>query len=120
MVTASCPALVVFDDDEFRRNLIKTLDEQHFSVSFTPDGAEAINLLDSRTFQIVIVGVSLATKKGLKTLDYLKDKKGDRSVIIVGEASPEMRTYAPWADETLLKPVDPAWIVTRARSYCGH
>ena len=120
MVAPSCPALLVLDDDDFRRNLIKTLDEQHFSVSFAPDGSEAIKLVEGRTFRIVIVGLNLKTGKGVKTLEYLRQNKGDRAVIIIGDAGPEIRTHAPWADETLLKPVDAAWIVTRARSYCGH
>jgi DNA-binding response OmpR family regulator len=120
VVTPSCPALLVLDDDEFRRNLIKTLDEQHFSVSFTPDGPDAIKLLEGRRFQIVIVGLNITTGNGLKTLEHLRANKRDRAVIIIGDASPETRTYAPWADETLMKPVDPAWVVTRARSYCGH
>ena len=120
MVTASCPALLVLDDDEFRRTLIKTLDEQHFTVSFTPDGDDAIKLIEGRRFRIIIVGLNVKSGKGVQALEHLRENKGDRAVIIIGDASPETRTFAPWADETLLRPVDANWIVKRARSYCGH
>jgi DNA-binding response OmpR family regulator len=120
VVTPSCPALLVLDDDEFRRTLIKTLDEQHFTVSFTADGPDAIKLIEGRTFRIIIVGLNLKAGTGLEALGYLRNNKRDRAVMIIGDASPETRTFAPWADETLMRPVDPAWVVTRARSYCGH
>ena len=121
MIQKSCPALLVLDDDDFRKKLIKSLDEQHFSVTFAPDGPEAIKLLESRPFRVVILGLNLSTGKGKNALNHLREnKKEDRAVIVVGEASAETRKEALWANETLLKPVDPAWIATRARAYCGH
>jgi hypothetical protein len=39
-------------------------------------------------------------------------------VMILGESDPNIRTFAPWADETLLRPVDAAYVANRARAYC--
>lgn len=120
-VTPSCPVLVIHDDDPFRRSLIATLDQKHFTVTFGADGDEALKLLEDRSYRVILVGVSLAQKKGLKTLDFLRDhrERAKCGVIILGDPSPELRTYAPWADETLLKPVDPAYVAERARTYCN-
>jgi len=120
-VTPSCPACVIHDDDAFRRSLIATLDQKHFTVSFSADGDDAVQLLEGRSFSVVLVGVNLAEKKGLRALAYLREHR-DRAkcgVIILGDPNPELRTYAPWADETLLKPVAPAYVADRARTYCN-
>jgi len=119
-VTPSCPALVIHDDDAFRRALIATLDQKHFTVTFSSDGDDAVKLLEDRSFRVVLVGVNLSQKKGLRALDFLRDhrERAKCGVIILGDPNPELRTRAPWADETLLKPVDPAYVAERARTYC--
>ena len=123
MVEPSCPALVILDDGAFRRSLIKTLDQKHFSVTFSDDGEQALDLLKNtpHNFKVVLLGLDLKTQRGLKALEYLRDNRThvDCGVIIIGEPNPEIRTYAPWADETLLKPVDPDYVAKRARTYCG-
>lgn len=120
MVRPSCQALVIHDDDEFRRKLIATLDQQNFAVTFAPDGRAAIDQLKARTFSVVLLGVNLSTRNGLQALDYLRDHQETVKcgVILLGDPDPGIRTYAPWADETLLKPVDPGYVAVRARSYC--
>ena len=120
-VTPSCPVLVIHDDDAFRRSLIATLDQKHFTVTFSPDGDDALKLLDGRSFRVILIGVNLTQKTGLTTLSFLRDHRESVKcgVIILGDPNPELRTYAPWADETLLKPVDPAYVADRARTYCN-
>ena len=120
MVRPSCPALVIHDDDAFRKSLIATLDQHNFTVTFADDGDGALELLAKRRFNVVLLGLNLATHKGLRSLEYLQREKTHIKcgVIILGESNPQIRTYAPWADETLLKPVDAAYVATRALSYC--
>ncbi len=123
MVAPSCPAMLVYEDGAFRRELIRTLDQNHFKVTFTVDGEEAVKTLseDHASFSVVILGLNLKNRTGMKTLEYLRDNRRavKCGVIIVGEPSPELRTFAPWADETLMKPVDPEYVATRARVYCS-
>lgn len=120
MVRPSCPALLVHDDDDFRKRLIATLDQQGFSVTFAPDGDGAIDHLKSRTFSVVLLGVNLGAHRGIRTLEYLRTQREavKCGVIILGDPDPQIRTYAPWADETLLKPVDPQYVAMRALAYC--
>ena len=65
MVRPSCPALVIHDDDAFRKTLIATLDERNFTVTFATDGDEAVGLLTDRKFNVVILGVNLGSGAGL-------------------------------------------------------
>lgn len=121
MVRPSCPALLIHDDDAFRKRLIATLDQENFSVTFAADGAGAIDHLKARSFSVIILGVNLAARRGLEALDFLRSNREavKCGVIILGDPDPEIRSYATWADETLLKPVDPEYVATRARSYCA-
>lgn len=123
MVEPSCPALVILDDDAFRSELIKTLDQKHFSVTFSTEDDYLEQLIEGerRAFHVVLVGVDLAKKKGTRALDSLHERP-DRigcGIIVIGEPSPGIRTFAPWVDETLLRPVDPDYVARRARTYCG-
>ena len=120
MVRPSCPALVIHDDDAFRKALIAALDQQNFTVTFASDGDGAVDFLRKRKFNVVLLGVNLAEKKGLRAVDYLRNEKAkiNCGVLILGDPDPQIRTFAPWADETLLKPVDAVYVATRARSYC--
>lgn len=120
MVRPSCPALLIHDDDDFRKKLIATLDQQNFSVTFAPDGREAIEHLKARRFPVVLLGVNLASKRGVESLDFLRDQRDavKCGLIILGDPDPEIRVLASWADETLLKPVDPQYVARRARAYC--
>ena len=120
MVRPSCPALVIHDDDAFRKSLIATLDQQNFTVTFSADGDGAVDILRNRKFNVILLGLNLATSRGLRALEYLREAKDDIGcgVLILGDPDPRLRTYTPWADETLLKPVDPAYVATRARTYC--
>ncbi|HYK01878.1 MAG TPA: response regulator [Thermoanaerobaculia bacterium] len=120
MVRPSCPALVIHDDDAFRKNLIASLDQNNFMVTFAADGDSAVEILQNRRFNVVILGLNLQTRNGVRSLEVLQTQKTHIKcgVIILGDASPEIRTFAPWADETLLKPVDASYVATRARSYC--
>jgi DNA-binding response OmpR family regulator len=122
MVRPSCPALVIHDDDAFRKALIAALDQHHFTVTFTIDGERAAGFLRDGKFNVVLIGVNLATRAGLHSLELLREQRElDRlAVIVVGEPDPQLRTYAPWADETLLKPVDAAYVAQRANAYCAQ
>ena len=120
MVRPSCPALVIHDDDAFRKALIAALDQQNFTVTFAADGDGALDILRNRKFNVVLLGLNLSTKAGTQTLDFLRDAKQKLScgVLILGDPDPQLRTLAPWADETMFKPVDASYVATRARSYC--
>ena len=121
MIEPSCPAFVIHDDDAFRRKLIATLDARHFSVTYAPDGDEAITLLQTRRFRVVMLSLDLSSGRGIRALDYIRDHREGSlcGVLILGEPDPRIRTFAPWADETLMKPVDPAYVAQRARAYCN-
>jgi DNA-binding response OmpR family regulator len=122
MLGPSCPALVIHENDAFRKTLIAALDQHHFTVTFVSDQEIAAELLRDRDFRVVLLGLNVSSRAGMQSLDALQRARADRKcgVIILGDPDPQLRTLAPWADETLLKPVDAAYVAQRARTYCQH
>ena len=120
MLLPSCPALVIHPNDDFRRALIAALDQHHFKVSFVSDEQRVGELLREAHFRVILLGLNMASRVGVQSLEALQQAKRDHkcAVIILGDPDPQVRTTAPWADETLLKPVDPAYVAQRAHSYC--
>ncbi|MBV9476649.1 MAG: response regulator [Acidobacteria bacterium] len=120
-VLPSCPVLVVHEDDVFRKALIAALDREYFTVTFTADGEGAVALLRERRFEVVVVHVRATDNgNGGPVAAFLREARARLrcGVIILGEPDPQIREVAAWADETLLKPVDAAYVATRARTYC--
>ena len=120
MVQPSCPVLIVHTDDPFRKSLIAALDQQHFSVTATDDSDTALENLRTRTFSVVIIGLNLTTGLGKRSLAYLQERQDavQCGVLVLGDSDPAIKSWAPWVDETLLKPVDAQYVATRARTYC--
>ena len=121
MVAPSCPALVIHDDDPFRRSLIATLDQKHFTVTIAGSNGDALKAIESRKFKVIIVGVDLSRGKGVDVLEYLRGNGQhlDAAIILVGDPDPELRSYARVVDELVLKPVDPSYVAERALTYCA-
>lgn len=122
-VQPSCPALVIHDDDAFRKALIAKLDENNFTVTFSADGEDVVNVLETRAeqFRVILVGIDIRRNGRGRSVEFLRDNRQRVrcGIILLGEPDPALRTFAPWADETLMKPVDPEYIVKRARVYCN-
>jgi DNA-binding response OmpR family regulator len=118
-VKPSCPILVVHPDDTFRRNLIVELDQRHFSVTFSSAEAEALAAVKAKPFRVIVLSIDLGNIHK-QLVDYIRDHRTDlgASVIVLGEPNPDLRAIAAFADETLLKPVDPVYVAERARAYC--
>jgi CheY-like chemotaxis protein len=122
MLRPSCPALVIHPNDAFRKSLIAALDQHHFKVSFVSDESGVAELLRENKFRVILHGLNMAARTGVQSLEVLQQARQEQkcAVIILADADPQVRTSAPWADETLLKPVDPAYVAQRAHSYCEH
>jgi len=111
-VVPSCPALLIHEDDAFRRELIVALDEKHFSVTFTANAAEGIKALQEKSFKVVLLSAAAA-----EALQYLSDHRR-KGVILIAPSTPDVRKYASAVEETLMKPVAAMYVAERASVYC--
>jgi len=119
-IAPSCPVLIVHDDDSFRRLLVKALDQRHFTVTMSEDGAGAVAAIKERSYPVILLGLNHGNSKGFEALRYIRENRDtiDAKLIILADVHPDLRQYAGDAVEFLLKPVDAIYVANRARAYC--
>lgn len=99
--------LVVEDDPGLRFTMTDNLEEAGFSVTAADDGAEAIRMLESETFDVVVTDIRLPGKDGLEVLGEAKKKSPSPSVIIVtsyGSIESAVAAMKLGAEDYLTKP----------------
>ena len=116
-------AVLVADDDAMNRLLLRRLLERDgHAVTTASDGAEALELLASHAFDVVLLDILMPHMDGVAVLEHLKADQALRHVpVIMISAVEEMdsvvRCIELGADDYLAKPFDPA--VLRARINAG-
>lgn len=100
--------LVADDDSGVQRSIAATLSRAGFEVTTVDDGAPAIALADSSTFDIVVVDLHMATS-GLAVVRHYKRCYGHRvyCVVLSGEDDETTRSACldAGADEVFVKPI---------------
>lgn len=124
MLKPSCPVLVIEDDESFRKPLIAALDEAHFTVTAAGSAEEALEVMKTRVFQVIILDLRLPGQSGYDLLEYIRTNR-DRirsRILVVSGVGPQARQDADLsiAEEVLLKPVDYSYVAKRAQKYCSH
>ena len=114
------PHLLVVDDDERLRLLLsKFLEENGFSVTTACHAAAASKLLNSLSFDLVILDIMMPGESGLDLLARLR-KEGNTSPILLltamGEVEDRLQGFRKGADEYLAKPFEPEELLLRIQA----
>ncbi|EOS21452.1 hypothetical protein C806_04435 [Lachnospiraceae bacterium 3-1] len=112
--------LLIVDDIEINREMLKFIFEEQFEVLEAEDGETAIQLLEEKQEQIVLMflDVIMPGKSGLDVLEYMVEKKYIDYIpviIITGEASAdtELKAYEYGASDIVYKPFTPKVVMRR-------
>ncbi len=112
--------LLIVDDVEINREMLKFIFEEQFEILEASDGDEAIAKIEENSSRIALIflDVIMPGKSGLDVLGYMVEKKYmDRLpvIIITGEASAEMeeKAYEYGASDVVYKPFEPKVIMRR-------
>ena len=82
--------LVVDDEDDFRETLVNRLKKRNLRVSGAESGEKALDLMDQRDFDVVVLDVKMPGLDGIETLREMKRKKPlTEAVLLTGHASVE-------------------------------
>ena len=113
----SVRALVADDDDAIRRALTTSLTRAGFVVTAVDDGAPAIALADTATFDMVIVDFHMKTVDGAEVVRHFKQRFGTAiyCAVLSGEDDDETRETCEraGADELFQKPISPGLLRQR-------
>ena len=119
MPRKSRPAILVVDDDRVTRHMTRSvLAKAGFDVRVAVDGAQAIQRLRAKRFDLMLLDVWMPRIDGLGVLDHLKRTKRKMKVIVLtSDDAPEtlLRAIRQQAYQFVHKPVEPAALVSLVR-----
>ena len=100
--------LIVDDENDFREAIIKRLKARKIDVEGADSGPQALEMLDAKDFDVVVLDVKMPGMDGIETLRQIKHKKPLVEVIMLtGHASVEsgIQGMQLGAFDYVLKPV---------------
>lgn len=115
--------LLIVDDNEINREMLKFIFEEQFEIVEAADGDAAIKMIEENSDSIVLVflDIIMPAKSGLDVLKYMVDKKYMDYIpviIITGEATAdtEEKAYEYGASDIIYKPFEPRVVMRRAKN----
>ncbi len=111
--------LIVDDDRELATMLAEFLGNEGFEALRATDGAAALEVVDRRGVDLVILDVMLPGSSGFDVLRELRQRKSRLPVLMLtarGEAIDRILGLELGADDYLAKPFDPRELAARIRA----
>lgn len=112
--------ILIADDAEINRGVLSMVFEEQFNILEAVDGAQAIEILDERHDEIVMLFLDLImpNKNGLEVMEYMQEKGYMATIpviMITGEATAEsdMKAYEYGASDIIYKPFVPKVVMRR-------
>jgi len=121
-MTAARGSLLVVDDTEISRDLMKRqLERQGHIVTTAGNGKQALDLLQGRTFDLILLDIMMPEMSGYQVLQKLKsgDVYGDIPVIVVSaldDMDSVVQCIRLGAEDYLLKPFNHVLLKARIRT----
>jgi two-component system response regulator AtoC len=109
MAPVAIPRILVVDDDrEFQRSLIKIFLKAGYQVNVASDSVQALAALNRRHYDLCVLDLKMPGKSGLEVLREIKTKAPEAKVIVVtafGDSASYHEAMAIGACDYLNKPV---------------
>jgi signal transduction histidine kinase len=111
--------LLVVDDNEISRDLLtRHLQRQSHRVTVAENGRQALELIQTHPFDLVLLDIMMPEINGYQVLEYLKNHETWRDIPVImisalGELESVVRCIEMGAEDYLFKPFDP--VLLRAR-----
>jgi two-component system OmpR family response regulator len=111
--------ILVVDDDPYIRELVALfLNKEGFETIVASDGAEALGMLDSSSFNMAVIDIMMPNMDGWQLCDELR-KHYDLPVLMLtalGETAQKVKGFELGADDYLVKPFEPVELVVRVKA----
>lgn len=109
--------LVVDDDEQIRKLLVTVMKRQGFDVEQAANGAEALEAIASRQFDVMLLDLMMPVVSGFEVLDKLDDANFPPRCVLVVSAVPEhyLQLVKNHASAIIGKPFDVSTLGDRVR-----
>ncbi len=114
--------ILVVDDNEMNRDVLaRRLRRQNYTVDVAVDGEQAVEMLNTTQFHLVLLDLQMPKMNGYEVLEYIKnnEKLRDTPVIMitaVDDLDSVVRCIEMGADDYLFKPFNPVLLKARVSS----
>lgn len=118
MAASGCRVLILDDEENLRRTLARILSNAGCETSEAGTGREALTLIEHNRYDLVFLDINLPGMNGIQVLVEIRKIDPDLPVIILtgfGTLESAMEALRLGALDYLLKPYDPAIIVSRTK-----
>ena len=111
--------LLIVDDNEINRDLLtRHLQRQGHNVTVAENGRQALEIIQTHTFDLVLLDIMMPEINGYQVLQHLKNHETWRDIPVImisalGELESVVRCVEMGAEDYLFKPFDP--VLLRAR-----
>ena len=96
--------LVVEDDDNLRKTLMKILIREGFCVASVSNGQEAIELLEIQEFDVIITDYKMPVLGGEEWVRKLNELQGRNKILLLSAFLEEAKVVEEEVGETISKP----------------
>lgn len=112
--------ILIADDAEINRDMLKMIFEEQFNILEAADGNETIHILDKEheSIQMLFLDLIMPEKTGLEVMEYMHNKGYMNTIpviMITGEATAEsdVKAYEYGASDIIYKPFEPKVVMRR-------
>ncbi|MGD8566578.1 MAG: response regulator [Gammaproteobacteria bacterium] len=112
-------AVLVVDDNEMNRDmLVRRLEPLGYQVVVARDGAEALDVMNQQSFDLVLLDIMMPIKDGFETLQEIKSHNDLYMIPVImitalDDTSSAARCIQLGAEDYLTKPFDPVLLKAR-------
>lgn len=113
------PSVLVVDDEKTIRDFVqKNLDVRGFRVSAASNGAEALEIFNARSIDLVILDIMMPRLDGLETTRRIREFSTVPIIILtaLGEEEDKIRAFDLGADDYLTKPFGVGELLARVKA----
>jgi two-component system response regulator AtoC len=107
--------ILIIDDEENMRHVLQTiLENEGYAAATAANGREALELLDSRTFDTILCDLRMPEMDGMTFLKHARDRKIDATIIVMsafGTMDQALETIQLGAYDYIAKPFKPTEII---------
>ncbi|MGA3173098.1 MAG: response regulator [Syntrophorhabdales bacterium] len=100
--------ILLVDDEEHIRLLFKEeLEEEGYGIGLASDGFEALDILKTERFDLVVLDIKMPGMDGIQTLNEIKKLNKDQRVILCSAYGEFKQDFSSWvSDAYVVKSAD--------------